>query len=100
MFKQMCQYLNKDVREVGNDIVNACNRGVAVVAGTVTAIATGVASMVKAPLAHADAAALTTAAQTALTGASDSAWTVGGYVVGAIAVLVTIGIVVALLRKS
>lgn len=48
----------------------------------------------------ADADDLVTAATTALTGAETAAWSVGGLVVAAIAVLVTIGIVVGLLRKA
>ncbi|HEY0975564.1 MAG TPA: hypothetical protein VGE57_13815 [Solimonas sp.] len=93
---KLLAYLNKDVREVGRDIIDAPKAGAAVVtAGLASMLAT-----LHSDPALADMAAVTAAAQGGLQQAEEGAWDTGAMVVTAIAVLVAIGIIVALLRKA
>lgn len=61
---------------------------------------TGSALLGVSQLALADAAALTTAATDAIEGAEGAAYSIGAVVVLAIAAIVTVGIVIAMMRKA
>lgn len=62
--------------------------------------AVGTALMGATTMALADAEELITAATGHITTVEDTSWTLGGVIVGAVAVLVCIGIVIALMRKA
>ncbi|WP_353188962.1 hypothetical protein [Pseudomonas sp.] len=63
-------------------------------------VLTGSALLGVSQLALADAAALTTAATGAIEGAEGAAYAIGAIVVVAVAAIVTVGIVLAMMRKA